>query len=474
MENKCNPAYLFLIFLAIFGILFMDACKPNTEKLGKAGDIDNLIKALEHKNWEVRRDAAMQLGKLRDPHSIEPLIQAVNDDKREVWSSAREALLEIGEPAVEPLIKATGDDGDYYNDDAFFRLLADFSSENTIDYFVPALDSETSGRFLVEVAADALLRIGAPAVEPLLIALEENNIADQAVVVLDHMDWEPKIDIDHIWYFARTDQFDQIEEFGPEAIPVLLELSNNSYEDWDIRMKAAESLVKLNAPQVLETFIAWLDEEKEEVQILSAQLMGLLGDEKAIVPLLSKLKDDDSGFRFIDNVFNSLEELGKPLISEWESVFLSLGSICSNPEEWEGVDSLDVQIPDQFYPVIALKNPGVRIESGYIPFEWTALTLFAFEPIYSSSDLQIACVNQDIRLLEKCWYLGASRYRYIEILEIVLRDANTGSEIASNKFRSEDPPMCPGMLSLNDPTTDTIQTRVNLNEVTSWHEYFIQ
>jgi HEAT repeat protein len=104
------------------------------EALGKIGDpkaVDALINALKDEEWFMRHRAAEALGKIgwkpkdneekawylvanRDyeslklgKHSVDPLINALNDDVNSVRKWAAEALREIGDVrAVEPLIQA--------------------------------------------------------------------------------------------------------------------------------------------------------------------------------------------------------------------------------------------------------------------------------------------------------------------------------------------------------------------------------
>lgn len=73
--------------------------------MGNTAAVEPLIRALlEEGDWQVRRATALALGKLHDPRAVEPLIQALSDKKREVNVAAIEALVEIGEPSVEPLL----------------------------------------------------------------------------------------------------------------------------------------------------------------------------------------------------------------------------------------------------------------------------------------------------------------------------------------------------------------------------------
>lgn len=76
--------------------------------------VDPLIGALKDVNRLVRRDAAEALGKVRDIRAIRPLISGIAEDEQtfefsEFRSCAVDALVSIGEPAVEYLIAALND-----------------------------------------------------------------------------------------------------------------------------------------------------------------------------------------------------------------------------------------------------------------------------------------------------------------------------------------------------------------------------
>ncbi|MGA7076917.1 MAG: HEAT repeat domain-containing protein, partial [Halobacteriota archaeon] len=83
---------------------------PNVEKMREKRDVKGLIKALGYKKGsDVRINAASVLGEISDPHAVEPLIKMLNDADSDVCKAAAEALGRIGEPAVKTLIKVLSD-----------------------------------------------------------------------------------------------------------------------------------------------------------------------------------------------------------------------------------------------------------------------------------------------------------------------------------------------------------------------------
>ncbi len=104
-------------------------------------DVRELIDALRRGDDNVRLHAAAALGQHRDQESVELLIKALSDESSDVRCYVIDALGEIGDlRAIEPLLRVITTSGD--------------------------------GSFAAEAIIDALLRIGEPAVGPLISILE--------------------------------------------------------------------------------------------------------------------------------------------------------------------------------------------------------------------------------------------------------------------------------------------------------------
>ena len=82
-------------------------CALNVERMEKTKDVKGLIKALKHKDEDVRYGAALALISIGEP-AVPPLIQALKDEDKNVMAGV--ALSSIGEPAVPPLIQALKDE----------------------------------------------------------------------------------------------------------------------------------------------------------------------------------------------------------------------------------------------------------------------------------------------------------------------------------------------------------------------------
>jgi len=79
--------------------------------------VEPLIQALGAENSDTRENAAVTLGKIKDDRAVQPLIEMLTDEEWEIEKAATDALIEIGGPAVEPLIVILRDE----NEDIFSR-----------------------------------------------------------------------------------------------------------------------------------------------------------------------------------------------------------------------------------------------------------------------------------------------------------------------------------------------------------------
>lgn len=77
------------------------------EALGQVGSpaVEMLIRLL--RDWDVRKYAILALGKIRDERVLDPLMQQLRND--EFKDDATNALVELGEPAVPRLVAALKD-----------------------------------------------------------------------------------------------------------------------------------------------------------------------------------------------------------------------------------------------------------------------------------------------------------------------------------------------------------------------------
>ena len=67
--------------------------EPNIKKMIAKKDVEGLIKALKHKNWVVRCDAAGTLGNIGDARAVGPLLEVLKDGD---WAVRKEVVEALG------------------------------------------------------------------------------------------------------------------------------------------------------------------------------------------------------------------------------------------------------------------------------------------------------------------------------------------------------------------------------------------
>ncbi len=141
---------------------------PNVKKMKERSNIKGLIKALDYKKeYGVRKAAAGALGQIGDARAVEPLITALKDEDGYVRGAATLALGQIGGPAAEPLITALKDKHAYvrgYAAEALDKL-----------GWEPDLDENGAQYWIAKREWQKCVEIGAPAVEPLITALKDKD-----------------------------------------------------------------------------------------------------------------------------------------------------------------------------------------------------------------------------------------------------------------------------------------------------------
>ncbi|MCJ7471087.1 HEAT repeat domain-containing protein [Candidatus Bathyarchaeota archaeon] len=201
--------------------------KPNVERL---------IKALKDEDFHVRIEAAEALGKIGDERAVEPLIEALKDkyDKdRGVRMIAARALGEIGEPAVGPLIEALKD--------------------------------------------------------------KDNYVRRDAAGALGEISWQPKDDVEKAYYLIAKEQWDELVKLGKPAVEPLIEALKDKY--WPVQSGAARVLGKIGDARAVEQLIETLRDGNEGVRAWAGDALVKIG-EPAVEPLNGVLKDPDRDFRW--------------------------------------------------------------------------------------------------------------------------------------------------------------------------------
>ena len=144
--------------------------KPDIKKMELNKDVKGLMKALSFENDEsIRRDAAFALGKISDSSTVDPIINELNYEKKDVINSSNS---DIGESTIEQLINSLNNENIDVRKNAASALIK--IGEPAVDMLINALDDENwrvrwqAAEILGEIKDDR-------AVKPLINALNDEN-----------------------------------------------------------------------------------------------------------------------------------------------------------------------------------------------------------------------------------------------------------------------------------------------------------
>jgi len=352
------------------------------KELGMIGDsraVEPLKEALKDKDWNVKENAAWALGEIGDTRAIEPLVQYLKNEYFEGFSIAPDALdklgwkpindedkvyyflekkaykelIILGEPAVELFSQALKRKDSYrrlriiealfkIDDLRTFKFLVKMLLDEDSDVrkeaaeflriqgWEPENDTDKAYYFIAMKKWNELIRLGEPAVEPLIWALKDADYSVQWEIVEvlgkigDERAVEPLIqllkgeldvrknpEVEDLGYWEPEFEFqERIAEAigkigGTKAVELLIqELGNVSVEEW-----IAMSLRDIPDPRAVEPLIQTLEKGEYRALKYAAEALGKIGDVRAIKPLIQTLRAPDVDIYL--KVFDALESFGK-------------------------------------------------------------------------------------------------------------------------------------------------------------------
>jgi HEAT repeat protein len=213
--------------------------------------VEPLITALNDGAKDVRQTAEDALGKIGDARAVEPLIVGLKDREEAVRKSAAEALGKIGDArAVEPLITTLTYDVMYPVRFAAAAALVQIGDTRGDTPFITAFNDPNEK--LREAAADALVKIGAPAVQLLSNVLRDSNwgVGRLAVKVLEKIGWHLGSDEAGAIYWAIKGEWGACINIGAPAVKALIMGLANT-DSPKTRTVIARGLVELYASDKL-------------------------------------------------------------------------------------------------------------------------------------------------------------------------------------------------------------------------------
>lgn len=283
--------------MGFFGGLF----KTNVEKMERKRDVKGLIRALNHKDKEVKIKAIQALGRIKDVRAIAPLNKTLSTWDRDILREAWNALKTIGEPTGETLtimLKKIR-----YKKEAMEILQT--MEKPPIEPLIEALKgSDFRGE-----AREVLKRIGEPAVEPLIQLLKDGYSGDKtrARYVLEEMGEiavEPLMRIFMDEYRLRMGAASSLGEIERrmrvqknnkkgKIIEFLLEALKHKNDSIRIAALAGIGSSKVVEPITIQPIMEALKDPSSSVRREAVRNLAFLLRKEAVEPLIEVLKDED-------------------------------------------------------------------------------------------------------------------------------------------------------------------------------------
>jgi len=242
--------------------------------------VDTLIQTVQDDSAtdEVRAAAAEALGRTRDPKAVPVLTEQLREDKpKPIATAAARALSHFNDPQVIHALAKTAANREIAIDvrEVAFESIANIGNPNTVDTLISILEDPSVDYYFRSKAARALGRIGDPkAIEPLVRTLENETTWSGGTV--------------------REAIAEALGAFqDPRATDALVAALGSDYLS---ACAAAASLKKQRDKRAVEPLIRILDDDPSQHQDyereFAAQILGVLGDPRAIPALVNAMYDD--------------------------------------------------------------------------------------------------------------------------------------------------------------------------------------
>ncbi|MFQ5769484.1 MAG: HEAT repeat domain-containing protein, partial [bacterium] len=305
---------------------------------GCSDDVTKLIENLKDENPIVRIRAAESLGEIKDSRAVEPLIFALSDVDLNVQTKAAEALVNIGKPAIKPLIASLNNKNLYIRYQSKFILnqidpnwRQSKAAKISVLDFITALKDEDPGVRVGSV--EALGELKDPrAIESLVkVLMDENSyVLKAAAKALEQIDpsWRESaaaINVVPEFYTALKDRNLDVQQRAEKALTkignsdIKILIAKLKQRDPSIRKSAVLELSKksyelewLKDTLAVEVLITSLADKDSEIRKSAALVLGKIKASDIVVPLIEALKDTNIEVR--NSVQTALKNMGSSAV----------------------------------------------------------------------------------------------------------------------------------------------------------------
>lgn len=297
-----------------------------------AAAVEALRNATHSASSVDRMDIINALAKIKNPGAIMAIIDSLapienlySPAVEKVHGTAIQALVQIGSPAVPPLVLALNHDNPQLRANAI-TALGRMRDPRAIEPLVDMLMAESPSS--VEKLKEALIAFGSTALEPLVKVFENSSSIDsqrRAVSVFSSLGWQPTEGTAAIRYYLLKREFDRLAQMGeaaarqlagwlvqPDAelaeavVKALKAIGSPAVEpvleilkipDHEVQMQALNVLDGIADHRVIDPLLHYLESWQEDMLGKACLVLANLGDPRALEPILTRSHKIPAGFK---------------------------------------------------------------------------------------------------------------------------------------------------------------------------------
>lgn len=233
--------------------------------IGDKSLIHHLVEFLKEKDDELRKKAIEAIANIKDPETIDILIELFEDSNVNIRLSAIDALIKMGSPAIEKLICALESPIETIRESAAFAL-GRIKNIDTIPKLINLLSDKSI--YVRMAAARALSNMGENTIKTLLDLLKDRNEAVRE---------------------SASYALGEIKD--KDAVPYIIDLLTD--KNPFVKISVIQALGKIGDKRAIEPLSRLLKHKDIFVRMAISQALGKIGSEEVIEPLLALISDEN-------------------------------------------------------------------------------------------------------------------------------------------------------------------------------------